>query len=218
MSAEIQAHLAVDLGASGGRVLAGLYDGSRLELRELLRFPNEPVKEADGWRWNLDALFRQIKDGIALAAKQFGNSLTSVGVDTWGVDYGLLDGKDRLLSAPFQYRDSRTQGMQELAFQRMPREEIYARTGIQFMFFNTLFQLLADTKAPGRMDKARRLLFMPDLVHFMLTGFSANEKSIASTSQLLNPHTQGWDFDLIHAMGLPERIFREMVSAGTTLG
>lgn len=218
MAAEFQAHLAVDLGAGSGRVLAGLYDGARLELRELIRFPNEPVKLADGLHWNLDLLFTNIKRGIALAAKQFGEAVVSLGVDTWGVDYALLDDKGALLGAPFAYRDSRTQGMQELAFAKMPREEIYQRTGIQFMFFNTLFQLLAETKSPARIEKAHRLLFMPDLIHFMLTGFCANEKSIASTSQLLNPRTQQWDFHLINAMELPERIFGELVDAGTTLG
>jgi rhamnulokinase len=218
MPAETQAHLAVDLGSGSGRVLAGLYDGGRLELHELIRFPNEPVKESDGWHWNLDLLFRHIKQGIALAVKQYGGAVASLGVDAWGVDYALLDAKGALLGAPFQYRDSRTQGMQELAFKKMPREEIYARTGIQFMFFNTLFQLLAETKSPARLEKAQRLLFMPDLVHFLLTGLCANEKSIASTSQLLNPRTQQWDFDLIKAMGLPERIFGETVDAGTMLG
>ena len=137
--------LAVDLGASGGRVVAGIYDGARLELNELSRFSNDPVKEIDGWHWNFERLFTHIKQGIALAVKQHGDAVVSVGVDTWGVDYGLLDAEGKLLCAPFQYRDSRTQGIQEEAFRRMPGNEIYRRTGIQFMFFNTLFQLLAET-------------------------------------------------------------------------
>lgn len=139
-------------------------------------------------------------------------------VDTWGVDYGLLDGDGKLLCAPFQYRDARTRGMQEAAFRRMSRQEIYRRTGIQFMFFNTLFQLLAEINCPARLEKARRLLFMPDLVHYFLTGTAANEKSIASTSQLLNPHTQTWERDLIRAMGLPETIFGKLADAGTAWG
>jgi rhamnulokinase len=142
----------------------------------------------------------------------------SVGVDTWGVDYGLLNADGELLGAPFQYRDGRTQGMQEAAFQRMPRKEIYRRTGIQFMFFNTLFQLLAEANSPARLGKVERLLFMPDLVHYFLTGTGVNEKSIASTSQLLNPHSQDWERDIIRAMGLPERIFGKLVDAGTVLG
>ena len=157
--------LAVDLGAGSGRVLAGIYDGARLELNELNRFPNDPVKEADGWHWNLEKLFAHIKQGIALAVKKYGDAVVSIGVDTWGVDYGLLDAKGKLLGAPFQYRDSRTEGMQEEAFRRMPGREIYQRTGIQFMFFNTLFQLLAEASSRARLEKAERLLFMPDLIH-----------------------------------------------------
>jgi len=210
--------LAVDIGASGGRVVAGIYDGTRLALNELSRFPNEPVKTAGGWQWNFDALLRHIKQGIALAMKEYGGAVVSVGVDTWGVDYGLLDDHGKLLGAPFQYRDGRTQGMQEEAFRRMPREEIYRRTGIQFLFFNTLFQLLAELKSPERLNEAGQLLFMPDLIHYFLTGTRVNEKSIASTSQLLDPHTQTWERKIIKAMGFPEKIFGKLVDAGTVLG
>jgi rhamnulokinase len=213
-----QVCLAVDLGAGSGRVVAGIYSDARLELVELNRFPNDPVKQSDGWHWNFEALLAHIKQGVALAAKQYGDAVVSVGVDAWGVDYGLLDAGGKLLCAPFQYRDGRTQGMQEAAFRRMPRKEIYQRTGIQFMFFNTLFQLLAEANSPARLEKAERLLFMPDLVHYFLTGVDVNEKSIASTSQLLNPATQAWDHGLVRAMGLPERIFGKLVEAGTVLG
>jgi rhamnulokinase len=209
-----QIYLAVDLGASGGRVVAGIYNGARLELDELDRFPNDPIQEADGWHWNFKNLLTHIKRGIALAIKKYGDVVVSVGVDTWGVDYGLLDANGKLLAAPFQYRDARTNGMQGKAFQRMPQREIYQRTGIQFMFFNTLFQLLAE----ANFEKAERLLFMPDLVHYFLTGVCANEKTIASTSQLLNPKTQTWDSSLIKAMGLPEKLFSKPVDAGTVLG
>jgi rhamnulokinase len=208
--------LAVDLGASGGRVVAGIYDGTRLALGELSRFPNPPVKESDGWHWNLEGLFTHVKQGIASAVKTHGEAVVSAGVDTWGVDYGLLDADGKLLCAPFQYRDGRTQGMQAAAFHRMPRETIYQRTGIQFMFFNTLFQLLAEPAA--RLKAARRLLFMPDLVHYLLTGACASEKSMASTSQLLNPHTQTWEPAVIRAMGFPEEIFGRLVDAGSVLG
>jgi len=210
--------LAVDLGASGGRVVAGTYDGARLELNELSRFSNDPVKETDGWHWNFERLFAHIKQGIALAVKQHGDAVVSVGVDTWGVDYGLLDADGKLLCAPFQYRDCRTQGIQEEAFRRMPGKEIYQRTGIQFLFFNTLFQLLAETHSPARLEKAEQLLFMPDLIHYCLTGSCVSEKSIASTSQLLNPHTQEWEQDVIKTMGFPEKIFGKLVEAGTLLG
>jgi rhamnulokinase len=211
--------LAVDLGANSGRVLAGIYDGRLLELRELVRFPNDPVKTADGWHWNMEALFAHIKNGIAQAARQFGPALISVGVDTWGVDYALLDAGGQLLGAPFQYRDARTGGMMEEAFRRMPAREIYRRTGIQFMFFNTIFQLLAEARSPARLlETADRLLFIPDLVHFWLAGCRANERSFASTSQLYDPRARDWDRDLIAAMGLPARIFGPLAEAGTRLG
>ena len=210
--------LAVDLGASGGRVVAGVYDGTRLALNELSRFPNEPVKAPNGWRWNFDALFDHVQRGIALAVKGHGQAVVSMGVDTWGVDYGLLDDRGKLLGAPFQYRDHRTDGMEEAAFRCMPRNEIYRRTGIQFLFFNTLFQLLAESKISERLNEAVHLLFMPDLIHYFLTGVRVNEKSIASTSQLLDPYTQTWEREIITAMGFPERIFGKLVDAGTVLG
>jgi sugar (pentulose or hexulose) kinase len=206
--------LAVDLGAGSGRVVAGVFTGDRLELVELTRFTNEPIKIGDGWHWNLGKLLQNIKAGITLATKRYGDSVVSLGVDTWGVDYGLLDDKGKLSSVPFQYRDTRTNGMQEKAFARMPAAEIYRRTGIQFMFFNTLFQLLAEKE----LDPHGQLLFMPDLVHYYLTGTAANEKTIASTSQLFDPRRQEWDYDLIRAMNLPPVIFGKLIDPGTILG
>ena len=206
--------LAIDLGAGSGRVVAGIWDGTRLGIEELNRFANDPVKAADGWHWDLDNLFQHIKKGMALAIKKYGDAVVSAGVDTWGVDYGLLDASGKLCAAPFAYRDSRAYNMMEKAFQRMPRDKIYQRTGIQFMYFNTLYQLLAEKN----LECAERLLFMPDLIHFLLTGVAANERSIASTSQLLNPATQTWDRDLIETMGLPAKIFGSVVNAGAILG
>ena len=210
--------LAVDLGANSGRVVAGIYDGRLLAVHEIDRFPERSRETADGWHWNLEQLFRHIKQGIALAAKKYGDGVVSVGVDTWGVDYGLLDAEGKILGAPFQYRDSRTQGMQEEAFRQMPRREIYQRTGIQFMFFNTIFQLLAEANSGGRMEKAGRLLFLPDLINYLLTGVGANEKSIASTSQLFDPRAQTWERQVIRAMGFPEKIFGELIDAGAVIG
>lgn len=208
----------MDLGASNGRVVAGIYNGRQLKLDELNRFSNETVIEVDGWHWNLEWLFYHIKQGIILAAKKYGDAIVSVGVDAWGVDYGLLDGNGKLIGAPFQYRDGRTQGMQERAFQRMPQREIYQRTGIHSMFFNTLFQLLAELNASDKLEKAERLLFMSDLFHYLLTGVCLSEKTVASTSQLLNPRTQLWESDLIKTMGLPLGRFGNLVNAGTILG
>jgi rhamnulokinase len=207
--------LAVDLGASNGRVVAGIYNGSQLKLDELNRFSNETAWEADGWHWNLEWLFHHIKQGLILAVKKYGDSIISVGVDAWGVDYGLLDGNGKLIGAPFQYRDGRTQGMQERAFQRMPQREIYQRTGIHSIFFNTLFQLLAEMNASDRLEKAERLLFVSDLFHYLLTGVCLSEKTVASTSQLLDPRTQLWESDLIKTMGLPLGRFGNLVNASS---
>ncbi len=211
--------LAVDLGAGSGRVVAGLLENNRLDLRVIHRFANDPVKLDDGWHWQFDRLFAEIQTGIREAISLFGADVESIGVDTWGVDYGLLDARGTLLGAPFQYRDSRTDGIMDAAFERMPRAEIYRRTGIQFMYFNTLFQLLAEARDPAkRLESAAGMLFLPDLINFRLTGRAATERSIASTGQLLDAKTQEWDHELIAAMQLPEQIFGDLVDAGTDLG
>jgi sugar (pentulose or hexulose) kinase len=207
-------YLAVDLGAGSGRVLAGIYDGSRLELREMHRFVSEPVRQDDGWHWNFPCILADIKKGISFALKTYGSAVVSLGVDTWGVDYGLIDFDGKLLKLPFQYRDKRTDGMMEEAFARVPKAEIYARTGIQFLFFNTLYQLLSERALP----KDARLLFMPDLVNHALTGRAVNERTIASTSQLLNAKTGGWDAELLTRMDIPASLFPPLTDDGTDLG
>lgn len=207
-------YIAVDLGAGSGRVLAGIYDGSKLTLEEVHRFASEAEKQPDGWHWNFSALIDHIFTGISAAIKKYDNCVFSIGVDTWGVDYGLINSSGTLLNDPFQYRDSRTDGMMEKAYEIMPKTEIYERTGIQFMFFNTLFQLLADR----RLQKAEKLLFMPDLINHALTGKTVNERSIASTAQLLDPHTREWDYELLDKMDFPRWLFNELVDAGTLLG
>ncbi len=211
--------LAVDLGAGSGRVVAGILENDRLDLRVVNRFSNKPVKLDDGWHWQFDRLFAEIQTGIRQAIETFGTDVRSIGVDTWGVDYGLLDADGALLAAPMQYRDSRTDGMMDEAFTRMPRTEIYDRTGIQFMYFNTLYQLLAEARGPEkRLDRAKSLLLLPDLINYRLTGRQATERSIASTGQLLTAATQDWDRDILRAMDLPEAIFGDLVDAGTDLG
>lgn len=214
-----QAYLAVDLGASSGRVLAGLFDGARLELAEVHRFANGPVNVNGRLYWRTFELWSHILTGLREAGRQFGDSVVSVGVDTWGVDFGLLDRHGELLGAPVAYRDARTQGAFERAFAVVPREEIFSETGLQFMELNSLYQLLAaqQLRSPP-LDQAGRLLFMPDLFHWMLTGVAANEQTIASTSQLYNPRTQGWSEKLLDCFGLPREMFGDIVPPGTTLG
>ncbi|MEP4077386.1 rhamnulokinase [Haloferula sp.] len=212
-------YLAVDLGAGSGRVLAGKYDGKRIGLREMNRFENTPVELPSGWHWNITSLYKNILEGLKLAHENYGDAAVSVGVDTWGVDYGLLDANGCMLGLPYQYRDSRTDGMMELAFSKVPKEEIYKATGIQFMFFNSILQLLAEVEAKsGGINGAQDLLFMPDLIAYWLSGEKTQERSIASTSQLYNPVTKDWDYDLIERLGIPKHLFGKISDPGTVLG
>ncbi len=212
-------HLAIDLGASNGRVLAGVLAGRTLKLEEVHRFGNGGHRIGDHFYWDLVGLFSEIKNGLALAAKQYGRRIASVGVDTWGVDYSLVDRKGHLMGLPHQYRDPRTDGMEARACKRVPRRKIYEKTGIQFMFFNTMLQLMADAAdRPDMLASAHRLLFTPDLINFWLTGRMTNEYTIASTSQLLNARTRGWAHDLIGALGLPKKIFGPLIRPGAEIG
>ncbi len=212
-------YLAVDLGASSGRVLAGLFDGHDLDLEEVHRFTNGPVSVNGRLYWRTFELWANILAGLREAGRRYGNSIVSVGVDTWGVDFGLLDRNGEVLGAPVAYRDVRTQGAFDRAFAVVPREEIYAETGLQFMELNSLYQLLAAKQMGSPpLDRAGQLLFMPDLFHWMLTGVAANELTIASTSQLYNPRTGDWSEKLIERFGLPREIFGKILPPGTTLG
>jgi rhamnulokinase len=211
-------YLAIDLGAGSGRVLAGEWHLGRIDLHEIHRFVHQPITLDGAHHWNADALREDILDGLKLAAEKFGSRIASMGVDTWGVDYGLVDAQGELLCPPYQYRDNRTDGMMERAAELMPKNEIYARTGIQFMFINTLYQLLGEQAAGTHLDDAADLLFMPDLVSFWLTGQRVQERTIASTSQLYNPTTRNWDAGLIETMGFPSRLFKPLTDPGTILG
>jgi len=214
-----QAFLAVDLGASSGRVLAGVLAGGRLELEEIHRFANGPVNVNGRLYWRTFELWSHVLAGLREAGRRLGDSIVSVGVDAWGVDFGLLDQQGELLAAPVAYRDARTRGAMERALTVVPREEIFGETGVQFMELNSLYQLLAAQRLGSPpLDRAGRLLFMPDLFHWMLTGVAANEQTIASTSQLYNPRTQGWSQKLIDGFGLPREMFGEIVPPGTVLG
>lgn len=220
MAAGKRVYLAVDLGAESGRVMAGEFDGGRLALKEIHRFGNGPRADGPRLYWDLEALGREVEAGLTQAARLYGRgAVRGLGVDTWGVDYGLLDDAGQLLGAPRAYRDERTTGLIDAACARVPRRSIYETTGIQFMPFNTLFQLMADQRDdPDRLARARRLLFMPDLIHQRLTGVAANERTIASTGQLLDARTGTWALDLIRALGLPTHLFGALAAPGTVLG
>ena len=211
--------LAFDLGAESGRAVVGHLDHGRLQLEEIHRFANGPVRVLDSLHWDVLRLWGEIQRGLGLAASAYGNQLRSVGVDTWGVDFGLLSADGTLLGNPFHYRDSRTDGMMEEAFQIVPRTQIYEQTGIQFMQLNSLYQLLSMVKAESPLlDMANRLLNMPDLFNFWLSGRQASEFSIVTTSQCYNPRTDDWAWDLLGKLGIPAHIFGEIVPTGTVLG
>jgi rhamnulokinase len=210
--------IAVDLGAESGRVVVGHLIQNQVKLEELHRFNNGPVRVLDSLQWNLLRLWSEIKLGLTKAAKAYGKSLAGVGLDTWGVDFGLLAADDTLLGNPYHYRDSRTNGMMEAAFEIVPRKEIFQRTGIQFMQLNTLYQLLAmvRTNAPT-LRVAKSILLMPDLLHFWLSGRKANEFSIATTSQCFDPRAGDWAREMLEKLAIPSQIFGEIVQPGTIL-
>jgi len=211
--------LAFDLGAESGRVVAGLLEGNRLRLEEVHRFPNSPVRVLDSLHWDVLRLFSEMKRGLRMCIHQFGPDLASIGLDTWGVDFALLDRDDRLIGNPYHYRDPRTDGMMEEAFRRVPREEIFARTGIQFMQLNTLYQLLAMAlRCSAQLESAHRLLMMPDLLNFWLTGQKVCEFTEATTSQFYDPRAGDWARDMLDRLGIPSHILGEIVPPGAVLG
>lgn len=219
MSAARKTFLAVDLGASGGRVMAGHFDGSRLEIEEGARFPNSGLETADGWHWDAEGLFKEITNGLADAAKRFGGDIVSVAVDTWGVDYALIGSEGVDLNEPWMYRDSRTDGMISEAVQLVGEEKIWSRTGIQPLFFNTIYQLMAESRlTPQALKKAQSLLFMPDYLNYRLCGVMAIERTIASTSGLLRAGTAEWDVELAEMLGIPARILGKVTEPGVILG
>ncbi|MBI1900114.1 MAG: rhamnulokinase [Planctomycetia bacterium] len=211
--------LALDLGASNGRVVAGVFDGAKLRLEDVCRFDNGPVSLPHGMHWDLLALWKHVQQGLRAARDRFKSQVASVGVDTWGVDFGLLGRGDVLLANPHHYRDHRTDGLMERAFAVVSRSEIFAQTGLQFMQFNTLYQFWALRLANSPLlDVAERLLMIPDLFHWMLTGCKTNEFTNATTTQFYNPHTKDWARDLLRKFDLPDRILGEITPPGTDLG
>lgn len=220
--AEQQRYLALDLGAESGRGVVGAFDGEKVTLEEVHRFPNGPVRMGETLYWNLPGLVAEIRTAISKAAR--GGPLASLGVDTWGVDFGLIGAGGELVGLPVHYRDSRTNGIIEKVYGIVPREEIFARCGIQTMPLNTLFQLAAVAeRSPKLLDAAKTLLFIPDLLHYFLTGRADAEYTIASTSQMQDygAFAQGgsfWAADILEKLNIPARLLPDVVPAGTEYG
>ena len=210
--------LAADLGAESGRVMVGRLDGDRLSLSEAHRFDSRPARLPDGLHTDVLRIFAEIQHGLGSAARS-GDEIAGVGVDTWGVDFALLDGDGLLLGNPYHYRDAIGGTVMERAFARVPRAEIFAATGVQLMEINTLFQLLRlRERGSVALGAARRLLMMPDLFSFWLSGRAANEYTIATTSQCLDVASGRWATSLLERLSLPTAIFGDVVPPGTVLG
>lgn len=211
-------YLAVDIGASSGRhILAHLEDG-RMQLEEIHRFPNGMVRRQGHLAWDLIQLFEEIKRGM-IKCKEMGKIPESVGIDSWGVDYALIDREGRRLGEAYGYRDQRTDGADELVYKKISEDQLYARTGIQKQIFNTIYQLAADqTMRPQILEQADAMLMIPDYFHFLLSGVKAQEYTNATTGQLVDPKNRNWDWDLIDRLGYPRRIFQPVTKPGTCIG
>ena len=213
-----EAYLAIDFGGGSGRVIAGCLSEGELVLDTIYRFPNRQVRMGRHVYWDFLSLFEDMKTGIRMAVEK-GYTLKSIGIDTWGVDFGLIDKQGNLLGNPVCYRDGRTEGMPEEFFSKVDVKAHYVESGTQVMAINTLFQLYAMKKEDNAQLKAAdKLLFMPDLFSYYLTGVANNEYSIASTSELLDAKARTWNFKLIRELGLPEHLFGEVVMPGTSRG
>lgn len=211
-------NLAFDFGASSGRLILSKYDGSKIELEEIHRFTNDPVRIGKNFYWDTFRLYHELKTGLKkVASKKI--PITSLAIDTWGVDYGLIDKEGNLIGNPVNYRDDRTIGVIDEVDEIVPLKEVYASTGIQFMNFNTVFQFYADKKMrPEIYEKADKFLMMPDLFNYFLTGKMYNEYTNASTGQLLDAKERFWDLDLIKKLGLRTDLFCELIKPGTIVG
>jgi rhamnulokinase len=209
--------IAVDMGASNIRIMAGILDGVKIEYREVHRFSNE-ITEKDGHeRWDIESIFNHIMNGIEIVIDEFGNEVKSVGVDAWGVDLALLDADGELVDQPVAYRDRRTEGMEELWTGTMSRRETFERTGINFYIFNTLFQLLSFRES-GLPPGTTRLLFLPNYILYRISGVMMNELTISSTSQLLNVDTDKWDEKILDLLEVPDKVLGDVCLPGTVLG
>jgi rhamnulokinase len=216
--ADEKRYIAVDLGAESGRVMLGVVSANKIRLEEIHRFANEPVEQNGALRWDFSRLMSEVKTGIGKAAKE-SNDIAGIGIDSWGVDFGLLDEKGNLIENPYHYRDSRTNGIIEKACELMPKREIYEHTGIQFMQLNTIYQLLSmRLSGSPALTKAKRLIFIADLVSYFLSGKPYAEYSLASTSQLLDMRSGTWSRTIFQKLNLPIDIMPEVIRPGTVIG
>lgn len=211
-------YLAVDIGASSGRHILAHMDNGQMQLEEVHRFPNGMVEKNGELVWDVEQLWTEIKAGMKKCA-QLGKIPANIGIDTWGVDFVLLDENNQRIGNAVAYRDGRTKGMDEEVYKVIAEDDLYARTGIQKQMFNTIYQLMAlKVKKPEQLARAKKLLMIPDYFHYLLSGVMAQEYTNATTGQLVNPHTKDWDMELIEMLGYPKEIFQQMTLPGTVLG
>ncbi|MGA9118747.1 MAG: FGGY family carbohydrate kinase, partial [Bacteroidota bacterium] len=212
-------YIGVDIGAESGRCVVATLQERKIILDEVHRFPTHNMQHMKSIHWDILAINREIVEGLTKARKEFGSGFDGIGVDTWGVDYVLVDPDGRVLGYPYHYRDPRTDHMMEEAFRIVPRDVIYKTAGIQFAQYNTLFQLLAEARnSLNLLDVADAMLLMPDYLNFFLSGRRRAEFTIASTTSLADPGTRNWSWELIDRFGFPRKIFPEMIESGGHLG
>lgn len=215
---EVIYNLAFDFGASSGRLILGKFQNEKIEIEEIHRFANEPVRIGKRFYWDTFRLYHELKTGLKKVAAM-NIPVTSMAIDTWGVDYGLVDKDGNLIGNPINYRDDRTENAQSEVDKIVPLSEVYNSTGIQFMYFNTIFQLFTDAQVrPDVLEKADKLLFMPDLFNYFLTGKMYNEYTIASTGQMLDAKARDWDYKLLEKVGIKTSLLNELVKPGTVIG
>jgi sugar (pentulose or hexulose) kinase len=211
--------MAFDMGASSGRGLVGKFDGNKIDVEILHQFSNFPVEITGHYYWDVLRLYQEMKQSLLKFSQTIGKDLGGIAIDTWGVDYGLIDRQGELLGNPYSYRDSRVDGMFDEAFRRISKETIYQKTGIAFMWFNTIYQLLATRcQQPEMFDNASSLLHMPDLLSYFLCGEKASEYTMASTGQCVETKNRSWCFEILNALEIPDKIFLPLQQPGTIRG
>ena len=211
-------HMAVDIGASSGRNMLGWCENDTIHLEEVHRFSNEATEKNGRLVWDIDRLFREILFGLKRAG-EMGRTPSSIGIDTWGVDFVLLDKDGSRLDDAVAYRDSRTRGMDKKVYEIVGEQALYERTGIQSLIFNSIFQLMAvKLGQPGLLEKIDRCLMLPDYLHYLLTGVKTNEYTISTTGQLIGAESRDWDFELLDALGFPARMFSPPIAPGESVG